>query len=97
MAQDRFTKVMLVIIAVLLAANFVRREPANSPFDWVATPAQAQLVRGTGEDQRRIDVRPVRGYSVNQMKDIIVLGDNKSFIVSNPNGFMVYQVDDFSR
>jgi hypothetical protein len=92
MLQDRFVKVMLVIIAVLLALNLVK--PAVSLF---SSPAQAQVTRGVGTQAKRFDVKAVRGYEVKSLQDVVVLGDGKSFVVSNPNGFMVYTYDQFGN
>jgi hypothetical protein len=62
-----------------------------------ATPAVAQVVKGVGESARTFDVKAVRGYKVAGLKDVAVLGDGKSFVVTNTTGFMVYQLDDFTR
>ena len=83
MLQDRFARVMLVIIAVLLAINIIR--PGDSV---LATNAQARTTTSTG----RADVRPLKGYEVTGLQDIVALGDGKSFVVSGPGKFMVYQV-----
>ena len=92
MLQDRFAKIMLVVIAVLLALNLVK--PTLSFF---STPAQAQVTRGVGSQAKRFDVRAVRGYEVKSLQDVVVMGDGKSFVVSNPNGFMVYTYDTFAN
>lgn len=79
MLQDRFVKIMLVVIAGLLAMNLVK--PSAS---LVATPAMAQ--------GSNVDVVSVKGYNVVGLKDVVSLGDGKSFVVSAPDKFMVYQV-----
>ncbi len=95
MQQDRFVKVMLVLIAALLGLNLAVALGVRLP--QFASTAQAQVTKGVGENARTIDVRPVRGYQVSSLKEVTVLSDGKTFVVSNPNGFMVYQVDNFNQ
>jgi hypothetical protein len=91
MQNNRFMQIMLVVIAALLALNLVKGDRSLLS---VATPAQAQLTVPWGQGgSRTIDCKPVRGYTVNQLSNVAILGDGKTFIVSNPTGFMVYQVD----
>ena len=92
MLRDRFVRIMLVIIAILLALNLVR--PGANPVESVAG---AQVVVGTGNSAQTFDIKPVRGYQVTQLKEVVALGDGKSFVVSNPNGFMVYQLNAFGQ
>jgi hypothetical protein len=83
MLQDRFVKLMLVVIAVLLAVNLVK--PGTSLF---TVPVNAQ----TSDPARRYDVAPVKGFQVAGLKDVVAVGDGRSFVVSKPDGFMVYQI-----
>ena len=96
MTHDRFTKITLVIIALLLGLNLLLATGGriSSPFE---SKVQAQVMKGLGEAARMYDVRPVRGFEVTSLKEIISLGDGKTFVVSNPNGFMVYQMDAFTN
>lgn len=89
MLQDRFVKIMLVIIAVLLALNLVR--PGTSV---MTTPATAQVITTTTLPPPTLDVKPIKGFTVAGLKEIVAVGDGKSFIVSRADGFMVYRVDD---
>lgn len=93
MLQDRFVKIMLVVIAALLALNLLR--PGTTGL--LSSPAQAQITKAVGDTTRRYDVKAVRGYQVTGLKDVVMLGDNKTFVVSNQNGFMVYQFDQFNQ
>lgn len=93
MVQDRFIKMMLVLIAVLLALNLMRTNQTGL----FSSPAQAQVIKGIGEQARRYDVKAVRGFQVNGLQDVVVLGDGKTFVVSNQNGFMVYTIDQFAN
>jgi hypothetical protein len=95
MTHDRFTKTMLVVIALLLGLNlmFTAGDKVLALFE---SKAQAQVVKGTGDSARMYDVRPVRGFQVTSLKEVSILGDGKPFIVSNPTGFMVYQIDAFN-
>lgn len=92
MLQDRFVKIMLVVIAVLLGANLLKPNGAL-----LSSQAQAQVMKGVGEQAKRYDVKAVRGYEVKSLQDVVALGDGKSFVVSNPNGFMVYTYDQFEK
>ena len=96
MTHDRFTKTMLVVIAVLLGLNllFTAGDRIMAPFE---SKAQAQVLKGAGDGARMYDVRAVRGFEVTALKEIISLGDGKTFVVSNPTGFMVYQMDAFTN
>lgn len=96
MKQDRFVRVMLVVIAALLAANLFKSGGSMNALD-IASRGTAQVVKGVGDTARTFDVKPVRGYKVAQLKDVVVLGDQKSFVVSNNDGFMVYSLDAFNQ
>jgi hypothetical protein len=89
MLQDRFVKIMLVVIAALLALNLLR--PGTSV---VTTPATAQIINTTPPALPMLDIKPVRGYQVAGLKDVVAVGDGRSFVVSRSDGFMVYQVSD---
>lgn len=96
MLQDRFTKIMLVVIAVLLAANMMKSKSGATPLLFESA-AQAQVTKKTGDYTQTFDVKPVRGYEVTGLKQIIALGDGKTFVVAGPDKFMVYQIDNFNQ
>lgn len=98
--QDRFIKIMLAVIAALLAANLVSSqsssESANTelPLPSILSSAQAQ-----SNNRREQNTTPVTyklnrvdGVSVEDIQDVVAVGDGRSFVVSNSKGFMVYQV-----
>ncbi|MCX7018034.1 MAG: hypothetical protein WCK47_06710 [bacterium] len=87
MLQDRFVKIMLGVIAALLALNLMRPDSG-----FIASPAQAQMVRIIQDNTPRTDVKPIKGYQVVGLKDVVAVGDGKSFVVSAADKFMVYQV-----
>jgi hypothetical protein len=88
MLQDRFVRIMLVVIAVLLALNL-----ASSGRSFLASPAQAQTTTYRLNPGPRVDVKAIKGYEVQGLTDIVALGDGKSFVVAAPGKFMVYQVE----
>ena len=95
--QDRFVKVMLVIVAALLAVNLFRTQDAqvNLQLPSLIGSAQAQSTRittATDTTPTTYQVRSIEGFPVENLKDVVSLGDGKSFVVSNTKGFMVYQV-----
>lgn len=89
---DRVTKLLLLIVAGLLAANLVHnlRQSPQPQGDLFISAAHAQ----NRDIPRPLPptVNAVKGYSVNDLRDVIALGDGKTFVVSNSKGFMVYQV-----
>jgi hypothetical protein len=89
-SKDGFLRIMLVVIAVLLALNLFK----SSGFGLEST-AQAQIQKKIGDAVRVFDVKPVRGYEVKELQDIVALGDGKSFVVRTGDKFMVYQLDSF--
>ncbi len=94
MKQDKYTRTMLAVIAVLLALNLaVTAGSRITPL--FESSAQAQVNKGIGDRSRTYDVKPVRGFEITGLKEVISLGDGKSFVVSNEKGFMVYQFDNF--
>ena len=93
MLQDRFVKITLVVIAALLAANLLR--PSERSPILLESTAQAQDARPmSGPPGMPVSVTPIGGFRVSDVKDIIPVGDGKSFVVANPHGFNVYRVDD---
>lgn len=94
MLQDRFVKIMLVIIAVLLAANLLRPAESRPPALFVSS-AQAQQSGqySTAAASASLSVTAIGGYRVSDLKEVVAVGDGQSFVVSNPNGFQVYRVE----
>lgn len=93
MMQDRFVKLMLVLIAGLLAANLMQPagESHTISIPSVLPSANAQ-VNATTETTGRSRVSRLEGFSVEDLQSVVAVGDGRSFVVSNPKGFMVYQV-----
>ena len=93
--QDRFVKIMLVAIAALLALNvFHLRSQPDFQIPSIVGSAQAQTVTPTPTTPQRPDiVRNLNGFPVEELKEVVALGDGRTFIVSNDQGFMVYQVN----
>jgi hypothetical protein len=96
MQKDRFGKTMLVVIAALLAANLFRsKAELVLPLE---SSAQAQNVvssnpGNSASPPKKLLVRNIQGFSVADVKEVVSLGDGKTFVVSNPNGFMVYTLE----
>lgn len=93
--QDRQIKVLLIIIAGLLAANLCQSmfKSQSSPADVFVNAAQAQS-NSSNRGQKALPptVRSLKGYTVEDLRNVVALGDGQSFVVSNTKGFMVYQV-----
>lgn len=97
--QDRFIKIMLTLVAVLLAANFVQSyltSPASPTELFIGNAsAQTRTVHTNPVSQRLEEgytVKAVKGFPVEDLKEVVPLGDGMSFIATNSKGFMVYQV-----
>jgi hypothetical protein len=91
MLQDRFIKIMLVTIAALLAANLFHGGKAE-----LVLPLESSAVAQSAANPstpRRLTVKAVQGFTVADLKDVVAVGDGKSFVVSNTKGFMVYTVE----
>src|SRR5688500_3347642 len=99
--QDRFTKIMLVVIAALLAANlFTTRgtDAGNSteialPNILISAQAQSSNRRNQEDTPVTYKVSRLEGFAVEDLQDVVSDGDGRSFVVSNSKGFMVYQVN----
>ena len=96
MSNSRFVRGMISVIAILLAANLVVMLATNGKRGVeVESVSQAQSLRSTPRPTETVisKVRSVQGFSVDDLKEVISLGDGKTFVVSNPKGFMVYTVE----
>ena len=85
--QDRFTKLLLVLVAGLLVANLLQSQSSSS----LVGSAQAQDATVI-PPPTSYKVRSLEGFTVEDLKDVVAVGDGRSFVVSNSKGFMVYQV-----
>jgi hypothetical protein len=94
--QDRYIKFMLTLVAGLLAANLfaLAFKSSSSPAELFVSAAHAQdaNVNTPAPSSQNITVKALKGFMVQDLKDVVAVGDGKSFVVSNPKGFMVYQV-----
>ncbi len=82
---------ILIVIAILLVANLlVTLLSGSANHATLVTQVGAQNV---GPLPMANKVQVVQGFSIANMKDVVSLGDGRTFVVSNANGFMVYQVD----
>lgn len=94
MLNDRFGKLMLMLIAVLLAANLFRGGSKAELVLPIESSANAQsTVTSNQTPARKLVVKVVQGFSVSELKSVVPVGDGKSFVVSNDKGFMVYTVE----
>lgn len=93
--QDRFVKIMLVVVAALLAGNLVQSmlSDAATPVPLFLSSAQAQTQTRNGVPAaQRYELKTLTGFPVKDLKSIVPVGDGRSFVASNTEGFMVYQV-----
>ncbi|MDD4278500.1 MAG: hypothetical protein PHX74_02070 [Candidatus Sumerlaeales bacterium] len=77
---DSIFKISIIAIAILLCLNVLSTGKLT-----VATNVQ-------GQNDSSYEVAPITGYTVGGLKEIIPLGDGKSFVVYTSDKFMVYQV-----
>jgi hypothetical protein len=93
MSNSRFMRGGMAIIAILLLANLaVMIATGGNRGIELANVANAQS-RSRVEEPRVSSVRSVQGFQVDDLKEVVSLGDGKTFVVSNPKGFMVYTVE----
>ncbi len=88
--QDRFVKIMLVVVAVLLAGNLLQSLFSSATPSLISS-AQAQS-RNNSSNTERYEIKSLKGFTVKDLKSIVSVGDGRSFVASNSDGFMVYQV-----
>jgi hypothetical protein len=94
MLQDRFIKIMLVTIAALLAANlFHSGGKAEFVLPLESSAHAAATVQANQVAPTRMTVKAMQGFTVADLKDVVSVGDGKTFVVSNTKGFMVYSVE----
>jgi hypothetical protein len=92
MLQDRFGKIMLVLIAALLAANLLRSGKSELVLPIESTAQAQNIVSSNTPVPQKVAVKTLQGFTVADLKDVVSLGDGRTFIVSNTKGFMVYTV-----
>lgn len=98
--QDRFIKIMLAVIAALLAANLLNsQQTGGSASAELSLPSILNSAQAQSSNRREQNTTPVSyklsrvdGVSVEDIQDVVAVGDGRSFVVSNTKGFMVYQV-----
>lgn len=92
--QDRYIKIMLAVVAGLLAANLLQSmfSDSNASSQLFLSAAQAQTTQQPTPAAQNYAVRSLKGFTVEDLQDIVAVGDGRSFVVSNSKGFMVYQV-----
>jgi hypothetical protein len=83
--KDIYIRVILTIIAVLLALILMRPQA-----DVVLQNAEARTVT---QGSPVLDVTLVKNVPIDGLKNVIVLGDAKTFIVQQKNQVSVYRVD----
>lgn len=99
MARDRYLHTLLTVIAVLLLLNLFKG--SDKPLATLESKAHAQsdgrIVQVAATPVLRqasnLRVAAIGGNQVTGLKDMIPLGDGKTFVVSNTSGFLVYQVE----
>lgn len=85
---DRFTKIILTVIALLLLALFLRgnmagvQSTANAQTNTSVTPPQVRLVH-------------IQDIPVKNFQEVILLGDGKTFLIRVDAGIGVYQVQNY--
>jgi len=88
MLKEGYVRIVLTVIAVSLAILAL-----SAVLNIVSTPAQAQRpynsVKKTGMG---LDVLLIRDIPIKGLKDIQILGDEKTFIVQKADGLAVYRV-----
>jgi hypothetical protein len=104
MLNDRFVKITLIAIACLLAGNLVALLTGYHIGPSLAMNASAQSAIAPSQNSnnsnefrsttpRNYHVKTLDGFAVADLKDVVAVGDGRSFVVSNTKGFMVYQLD----
>jgi hypothetical protein len=83
---DVYSKVILTVIAVVLAILLVR-----GGGDWGVAQAQAQNVKAPPQ----VAVNLIKEISVTGFKEVILLGDQKTFLIRVEKGIGVYQVQEY--
>jgi hypothetical protein len=93
MLKERFTRIVVSVIAVSLAILAL-----NAVLTMISSSAQAQrpynlvITEGPGKD-----VLLIRDIAIPTLQNIHILGDNKTFIVQKKDGFAVYTVEQIER
>lgn len=93
MLKDRYYKIVLGVIAISLGILAL-----NAVVNLVSSPAQAQRPYNTVVTEGpALDVLLIRDIPLDNLKDIHILGDNRTFVVQKDKGFAVYRVASIER
>lgn len=83
---DVYSKTILTVIAVLLAILLLR-----GGSDWGMPQAQAQ----TAKTPPKVAVNLIKEIPIADFKEVILLGDQKTFLIRVEKGIGVYQVQEY--
>ena len=87
--KDRYALILLTVIAVSLAVLAL-----HTTLEFFGSSALAQLSYiGNPQKTTNLDVYVVRDIPIEKIKNVHILGDNKTFIVQKSDGVTVYRVD----
>lgn len=87
--KDRYTRILLTVIAVSLAILAL-----HTALEFFGSSALAQLTYSNNPQKTtNLDVYVVRDIAIEKIKEVHILGDNKTFIVQKSDGVTVYRVD----
>lgn len=91
--KEPYTRVLLTIIAVSLAVLAL-----HTAMDMFSTPVQAQRAINTVlKEGPAVDVLLIRDLPIDGLKNVYILGDNKTFIVQKTTGIEVLRVENVPR
>jgi Na+/melibiose symporter-like transporter len=93
MLNNRYGRILMTVIAVsLLILAF------SSVMEMVSSNAQAQQQYNTAKKTGPLlEVLQIRNVKVENLKNIYVMEDNRTFITQTTGGFTVYTVDYIPR
>ncbi len=81
---------ILIVVALLLITNLAVTLLSGNQAALISN-VTAQQTQPLPVAATKVDI--VQGFSIKDMKEVVSLGDGRTFVVSNANGFMVYQVN----
>ncbi len=89
---DRYSKIILTVIAMLLFTLLLRGQGTVG----IQSPAYAQTATTTATQVRpKVEVVAIKDIPVQDFKEVILLGDGKTFLVRVGNGISVFQVQEY--
>jgi hypothetical protein len=83
--KDNYTRVILTIIAILLALVLLRPQS-----DILVQNAEA---RTSGLQARALDATLIKKVPAEGLRNVVVLGDGKTFVLQQKDQVMIYRVD----